>query len=319
MNFIKKLFSKEKAITVKNDGLGDFGIPYPTSELLFISNEDVNKIQSPFQVTISIGLGGVEETKKGDFYSEPSLIWTKLPIQKNNELEEQKMYYPAYFSLSPKCRYQYLQWLKDISRETNLSYVFLYYYGLERHLLLGNYDLAAEEIVKLIKYHDKGTFKGYATSALIASSIYRKNFDIFKRYASILNQLSNPCIFIRAQIKSDLEPKEVIELSYYVGFKNKRYIKEKRGLFIDILDGQIEKFRSENGLILDNIDWESMEYDEEIFFANISIPGSIRMIKTPNILQNAKFKSILFNLLADTHNLVKGKIKEGEYNLVAKT
>src|SRR6056297_1143355 len=118
---------------------------------------------------------------KSSIYAEPSLIWTKLPIRANNGLEKRPIYYPSYFKLSPECRYQYLNWLQDITKETNLSYVFLYYYGLERHLLVGSYDSAVDEIIRLVKYHDKGSLKSYASNALLASSVYRERFNILDR------------------------------------------------------------------------------------------------------------------------------------------
>ena len=310
MNSTHKFFNQERRLIAKNDSLNEFGIPYPTSVLLFITKDDPANLKNPLSISISLTISGLERDGEGDFYSEPSLIWARLPIQKNSELEVAKIYYPMYSSLSPRCRYQYLQWLKNVTQDTNLSYVFLYYYGLERHLLLGNYELALEEIVRLLKFHDKGSFKGYATNALIASSIFRKKTESLKNFPFVLNELSNASLFIRTQIKFDLTVDEIIIIAPKVGFKKGRYIKERKEIFIDALSMEVDKYKKENGLLLDSINWETIEYTKELYFANISIPEKIRSINTPNILQNLNFKQTLLDLLHRAHIAVKEIIKE---------
>ena len=90
------------------------------------------------------------------------------------------MYWPSYSAFSPEARYEYLRWLSDITQPTNLSYVFLYFYGLERHLLVGEYDAAVDEIVRLLKAHPKKSFIQYASQSLIIASLltYYIDYDI---------------------------------------------------------------------------------------------------------------------------------------------
>ena len=66
--------------------------------------------------------------EENGFYAEPSLIWSKLAVTPNTDLETEPMYYPSYTAFTPKIRYQYLNWLRDITQPTNLSFVFLYFY-----------------------------------------------------------------------------------------------------------------------------------------------------------------------------------------------
>ena len=49
-------------------------------------------------------------------------------------------YYPSYAGLSPEQRWVYLNWLTDVSQPVYIGYVFLYYYGLERQLLSGDFN-----------------------------------------------------------------------------------------------------------------------------------------------------------------------------------
>lgn len=301
-----KLFKNKIAIS-SNSLLDVAFIPEPTRSLLFITDEPLSKYKDSSTITISIGFNGDEDSE--DIYSEPSLIWTKLPVEKNSQIETAKMYYPSYAKLDSKCRFQYLNWLKDVSKETNLSYVFLYYYGLERHLLVGNYDLAVDEIVKLTKYHDKGSFKSYASTALLAASVYRKRPDILDRAPFTLEVLSNIGLFLRWQIQKDLNPKEIMNLANKVGFKKKTYIKRVPDLFLKELQKNIQIYTKKHGLILESLNFNNIKKADDLYFANTSIPSNVRTISTPQILENEEFQKTVFNLLNQTHEMVKSAKK----------
>src|SRR5690606_23887746 len=129
--------SNESGLVVKqpnhNNNLAEsLRIPKPTRSLVWITDEDPSLAESPMSINmvLTIDENGVNsEIKKKGFYAEPSLVWTKLPVKPNNGLETQAMYWPRYFAFDPESRYQYLNWLRDITQQTNLSYVFLYFYG----------------------------------------------------------------------------------------------------------------------------------------------------------------------------------------------
>ncbi len=112
---------------------------------------------------------------------EPSIIYKDLPINKpiDPSIIERPSYYPTYAGLSPEQRWIYLNWLEDITEEVNnIGYVFIYYYGLERHLLIGDFDTAYQEILLLRKIHDNKSFESYSYNALLFSSAYRNRLDI---------------------------------------------------------------------------------------------------------------------------------------------
>ncbi|MDD2245429.1 MAG: TerB N-terminal domain-containing protein [Dysgonamonadaceae bacterium] len=75
---------------------------------------------------------------------DPSTIWVHLPIQKGEA--EKLSYWPHYIDLSPQQRYAYLSWLRNVDVPTDMGYVFLYYYGLEKHLILGDIEKAVNQI-----------------------------------------------------------------------------------------------------------------------------------------------------------------------------
>lgn len=287
--------------------LNQFYIPEPTRSLLWIIDEDTAKISSPMsiKVTFNVSSGSANVDDGHNFCGEPSLIWTRLPIEPNNELEIKPMYYPSYSGLSPKHRFQYLNWLKDVTRETNLSYVFLYYYGLERHMLVGNYDMAVDEILRLLQYHDKGSFKGYATSALIASSAYRKRPEIVEKAPVLLQETSNESLLLRGIAGKSLTAKDVINLSTRIGYSNKRYIKLYPNLFETELQKLIDEYESTNGNMLSNIDTDKLPKRSNIFFANTSLPENIRTIEIPDLIGSLELTKTLRELLSKTHENIK--------------
>lgn len=318
MNLLRKLFglnrkSENTSLIVKNSSslMAGIFIPEPTKSLLWVTNEDVSKISSPLSIKITVSLksDGVKmETDDGhNFYGEPSLIWTKLPIQKNSELEGKPMYYPSYSHLYPKNRFQYLSWLQDVSQPTNLSYVFLYYYGLERHLLVGDFDLASQEIFRLLKYHDKGSFRAYAQNALIVSALHKNRVDIFDKNSFLFESISNESLVVRKILGYKVTATEIMKLSYLIGFKNKRYIKLYPEDFERGLDRFLISFEMKNGSLLDIVAMDELERKESIVFANMSLPEKIRTIPVPQLISNEKFKESCIDLLQKAHDSLKSK------------
>ena len=86
-------------------------------------------------------------------------------------------YFPSYSSKEPEQRGLYLRWLCDVSQPIDIGYVFVYYYGLERHLVLGDFDTAFEEVLLLRKHHDNHSLQGYSASALVHACLIRNRQD----------------------------------------------------------------------------------------------------------------------------------------------
>lgn len=109
---------------------------------------------------------------------EPALIDPTLPVSRNTiDISTRTMdYWPSYGSASATARRGYLQWL--ITGRNNpaahIGYVFLYFYGLERRILidtqnepvaLAEMPLLIQEIDRLLSiYQGNGSFRRYASS-----------------------------------------------------------------------------------------------------------------------------------------------------------
>lgn len=301
---------EEKAIVSKPNSsitLNQFNIPEPTRSLLWITDEDTSKISSPMSIRINIDVGNrTANVDDGhNFFGEPSLIWKKLPIKPNSDLEKKPMYYPSYSALSPKHRFQYLDWLQDVTKPTNLSYVFLYYYGLERHMLVGDFDSAVKEILRLLKNHTQGSFKSYATTALIAASAFRKKPEIVIKAPFLLEEPSNESLILKKMADKHLSANDIVGLSYKAGFKNKRYIKMHPDLFNTQLQENINEFEKAHGNIFGTFDIKKLPKVRSGVFANMSLPSDVRAIEVPNLIGDEEFCNILFQLLQKTHDGIK--------------
>lgn len=100
-----------------------------------------------------------------------SLIELPLPTSKSAYLAESLPYWPTYHECSPRQRAQYLDWIysgrKDPSVE--LGYVFIFFYGLERRILVDGQDHVCiiNELVRLMSiYTQSNSFKNYSATLL---------------------------------------------------------------------------------------------------------------------------------------------------------
>ena len=101
-------------------------------------------------------------------------------------------YWPSYSRIPPECRAAYLHWLVDGRRAPGayIGYVFLYFYGLERRLLIDSQRSSAaraehpalvREVERLLRiYRANGSFSGYAGNLLRFLSLA----DSARRYLS---------------------------------------------------------------------------------------------------------------------------------------
>lgn len=114
--------------------------------------------------------------------ADPALIVPNLPVDlRRPDLHGASMsYWPSYSRIAPAARGAYLRWLAGGRSDPNayIGYVFLYFYGLERRLLVDSQrspqaraerDSLIAEVRRLLSiYHDNGSFRGYAQALLDA-------------------------------------------------------------------------------------------------------------------------------------------------------
>jgi len=122
---------------------------------------------------------------------EPSSIFTSMQIKfpKIEEEVERPSYFPKYSTLLPEQRGIYLNYLANpYNSGVNIGYVFLFYYGLERHLLLGKIEEAFNVILKLRDIFSNKSFQSYSARALILSAMIRERGDLIVNFIESLDK-----------------------------------------------------------------------------------------------------------------------------------
>lgn len=285
-------------------GLNDYLlIPEKTRELLWVTDDHQpnSGIVSfdPLSGEAIYGEGIISLNEIDDIQAEPSLIWTWLPVEPNkSKLPKEPFYYPTYRSLSPQLRFQYLNWLRDISQPTWLSFVFLYLYGLERHLVLGNYEAAVDEIKILLKHHDIGA---YAYNDLALASVIRGK-DILDKIPEIEKNLFDPA-WLRAYYKMPLTPTVVLPYTTQAGFTNQRYIKLQADLFNEKLREAIDELENAMGGAF--FDKFTLAGYSDTQLINLSLKRYSENVQVPSARQDDEFEKIVYSLLDAAHTKVR--------------
>ena len=131
-------------------------------------------------MTIPDGMIYVGTNSKSEYGSDPCQIDTSKSVAASGDFKERQFsYWPSYSDISATARRAYLNWLAGgrSHPDADVGYVFLFFYGLERRVIidasndaaaLADYPVIAQEIRRLISiYGNKsGSFKSYASGLL---------------------------------------------------------------------------------------------------------------------------------------------------------
>ena len=111
------------------------------------------------------------KTASGNSF-DSSLVDSTLPVAPPNQSQVDKLpYWPCYYESSPKQRSRYLDWLVGgrCDPDIELGYVFIYFYGLERRILIDDADHIPiiEEVIRLCGiYNHSNSFRNYSSALL---------------------------------------------------------------------------------------------------------------------------------------------------------
>jgi uncharacterized tellurite resistance protein B-like protein len=185
----------DPGLYVNDDGLATFTISFGQEQDEKSQNSEPGRWVRPGE---SVDVSGHTITG-GNFYlggqlpgqygmTDASMIDDSYPITpKSMEFSDESMGYgPRFSSISPECRGAYLNWLASDRRTPTipLGYVFIYFYGLERRILIDaqspegigalEYLAIAQEVRRLLDcYGDSRSFRNYAISFLEAMAILK--------------------------------------------------------------------------------------------------------------------------------------------------
>lgn len=171
-------------------------IPKEVVELLWFENGPYKNYSLTYQDKINIGRD-LKFFRHSFGAGEPSSIDLYLPISEcSMELALEKpcpeFYSTTYRELTPNQKYIYLKWLSDFSIPVDITYVFIFYYGLERHLVSDNEILKQKAINMIIKlwsrFNTHKSFESYVCNTLLQYFIQQKDY---KQIEAIINMISS--------------------------------------------------------------------------------------------------------------------------------
>jgi hypothetical protein len=291
---------------------------HPDLEGLIFFKQDIKNEESsiPFKKMIYNGRP-VEIFISNLNMDEPSLIDPDLKICEPNSpiTEVQKLsYYPRYSELTAEQRWVYLKFLETpYNKSFEIGYVFILFFGLERHLFKGQFEKAFQIILKLREIHSNKSFQHYSASALILSALLNKKTENMNY---LINSLDNDFeynfsdnLFLLCCHICDrpLNSKDIMRMCKSFDFKNLNYIKKYPSEFHDELKRVINLNYGSNEIHIRNFipngDLSTIGTIKERIFANSSI--SKEVIEVPLILGCESFKTEMFDLLKSTHENIR--------------
>lgn len=283
------LINRENAVDLFDNG--NFSINTEILPLLWIKNSSINT----------------------DLLREPSMIDTSLPISKPKKIGDVPSpgYYPNYRSLTPQQKWIYLRFLTNPYYSCiDIGYVFILYYGLERHLMSDKYHDAFAVISKLRSVHENSSFQAYSFRTLFATAILNKDIDILN-YLSKNTDLStydtNTEFVIKALCHNELTCEDLIEKATFFNFTNRRYIKNEYANFYTALQEVFLNRYGKYTMPLYPYISGIRKTKKELSFANISLDTRYCLI--PNFSSNPDFLKDGYDILLEAHNIVKSKLK----------
>lgn len=250
---------------------------------------------------------------------EPSLLSVQAPVKTdvNPANVERLPYYPEYSRLSPEQKGVYWQFLRNpYAGSFEIGYVFILYYGLERHLLKGDYENAFQVILKLRDVYNNGSFQSYSGCALIIACLMHGRIDLLNDFFASLDKgyelkfPANLYLLGKYGLGIPLYAQDIMRMAKDFEFTNLNYIKKLPDLFEKLLQ---EQMQSRYGLA--QLDISSLVGASDMkkaykvdfpAFANVSIER--KTIPVPQIFDVFKFKKAVNDLLESTHNAVKANV-----------
>ncbi|MDE7426065.1 MAG: TerB N-terminal domain-containing protein [Lachnospiraceae bacterium] len=250
---------------------------------------------------------------------EPSVLYLALPVSKPpiNTPVERPPYFPTYKELTPEQRWLYWEFLSNpFSSKNNVGYAFLFYYGLERHMLEGNLEKAFDITLKLRSCYNNSSFQLYTSKALTLTCIAKQRADLALKLleADNINENSympmNYLLILKYTFQFPLTVADIIKNYEYFGFNNNRYIKNQLILFTSTLSKLIQRDFYADAIDLNQYfptDINALPLQHDMMYANISLNN----YETPiPIFKNFELEQKILVLLEETHEIVKSHLRE---------
>jgi hypothetical protein len=269
-------------------------------------------------MTIDLSFDGKNfSTKYNDHvHNDPSTIYFVLPTQVPTDitLVAKLPYMPSYYGMTPEQRFVYLKWLQDVSQEIDVGYKFVFYYGLERKLIIGDFEKAFDMIARLRKTTQNNSFRAYSGNALFYSVIKSGNGDYLEKLRFFFDDdvWYEKQIMLKLFLQEPIEPHEIPNILKGCDV-NKRYLDEK--IYAEQMNALLSEKYGHSFLtkgIMDNDRNEKYVNSDVQVFANHSFPEKLRIMKNVTHPVLDEPLSIIKELHLECHKRTKKNIAKGK-------
>ena len=235
MGILNLLFGKKKKHNLDAPIIRN--APFVQNEikgLLWFSNGPLKNFNNPVKNVEYYKYNGFTMKFASAGPDEPSAINTKATIRKPRSINEvpRPPYYPSYNELSPEQKWLYWNFLSTpYSGKHDIGYVFIFYYGLERHLFERNFEEAFNVILKLRDVYDNASFQSYSAYALMLSCIMKKKVAYAHKFIESIdkehefNFSPHLYFFCKAVFNIPVSANDILRYHIAFSFTNNRYIK----------------------------------------------------------------------------------------------
>jgi hypothetical protein len=260
-------------------------------------------------------------------HEEPSAIYFSVPIITVSDLFSiMPNYFPRYKELTPEQRFVYIEFLKNpYDSRFDIGFVFLLFYGLERHLLSGQFDQAFKVILKLRDVHQNLSFQRYSANAIIIGSMLKGTPQHLMTFYDSLDKehefkFSDALYLLLVYgLEGSLSAKDLMRMSKTFGFNNQHYIKDYTSIFEkNLRNNLIDKYQTDTLILKKFIepDLSLIQAFTETSFANSSLKMNIKGL--PLLQSSSILTQTIYQLLSFAHEVTKKEVqsllKSGDLN-----
>ena len=308
--------TQDKLPAIKNNEIPEYflSVHPKIKDLLWIEdgpykNWNQNQNVSAFDVMgVTIGLSYEDD--------DPSLISMKDPVSLIHQGSVGTPgYYPSYKALTPQQKGVYWDFMKNpFNGGFDISYVFILYYGLERHLYQGKYEEAVDVILRLRRVYDNASFQSYSANAIVLTSLVRRRPEfitkLYKEQNPRLDSSLSPDMLLLCKLffNEYLDAEDLMILAKAFGFSNTNYIKKYPDLFLKELNSVVLLNPIRVADLLNKHEFLSLERVPICIYANYSIKN--RELEIPAISKHERLANIARFQLQSAHNAVKEYLKQ---------
>jgi hypothetical protein len=260
-------------------------------------------------------------------HEEPSAIYFSMSIiTVSDPFAIRPDYSPRYKDLTPEQRFVYIEFLKNpYDSRFDIGFVFLLFYGLERHLLNGQFDQAFQVILKLRDVHQNLSFQRYSANAIIIGSLLKGTPQHLKTFYDSLDKdhefkFSDALYLLLVYgLEGSLSVKDLMRMAKTFGFNNQHYLKDYAYIFEKHLrNNLIDQYQTDTLNLKKFIEPDSSlnQAFTVTSFANTSLKINIKGI--PLLQSSPILTQTIYQLLSFAHETTKKELqslrKSGDLN-----